>query len=322
MNYIVFDLEWNQGTSYPKRKFTPSFEVIEIGAVKLDENRCEIGCFHKLISPKIYYKMNYVTRDMTGLTIHKLKAEGVPFTRVIGEFLRWCGEDFRFCTWGDGDLSVLQENCDYYGLKGLFETPLYFYDLQKLFSLQYEDGKNRRSLKGAVDFFGLPEHEAFHGAFADAHYTARILEKLDMSEFGRFVSVDYHVLPATKEDEIYLDFGTYTKYISKEYATKEAAMLDRTVTSTTCLECGRRLRKKIRWFTSNGKQFYSLSYCREHGWMKGKIRMKKAPGGGVFVVKTQKRADDTSIENIRQRQNELRNKRRRLRGSREVNKKE
>ncbi len=321
MNYIVFDLEWNQGMDSPKGKKVPRFEVIEIGAIKLDEKCRVMDSFHCFINPKIYYRMNYVTREMTGLTMGKLKHEGEPFTRAMGAFHTWCGKNYRFCTWGDGDLSVLQENCDYYNLKGLFKKPLYFYDLQKLFSLQYEDGKSRRNLKSAVDFFELPEHEAFHGAYSDARYTAEILKKLDMKTYGKYISVDYHVLPATKEEEIYLDFGTYTKYISKEYPTKELAMVDRTVTSTTCHECGRKLRKKIRWFSSNGKQFYSLSYCKDHGWMKGKIRMKKAPGGGVFVVKTQKAADEAAIENIRGKQTEMRNKRKRMRSSKD-NKKE
>ena len=40
MNYIVFDLEWNQ-CPYGKEKENKKlpFEIIEIGAVKLDENR-------------------------------------------------------------------------------------------------------------------------------------------------------------------------------------------------------------------------------------------------------------------------------------------
>ena len=36
MNYIVFDLEWNQSNTGQEIKEIP-FEIIEIGAVKLDE---------------------------------------------------------------------------------------------------------------------------------------------------------------------------------------------------------------------------------------------------------------------------------------------
>ena len=38
MNYIVFDLEWNQCLT-ERKEIKIAFEIIEIGAVKLDENR-------------------------------------------------------------------------------------------------------------------------------------------------------------------------------------------------------------------------------------------------------------------------------------------
>ncbi len=54
MNYIVFDLEWNQSHigsagEHPRMPF----EIIEIGAVKLDENYKVIDEFSRLIKPKI-----------------------------------------------------------------------------------------------------------------------------------------------------------------------------------------------------------------------------------------------------------------------------
>ena len=39
-NYIVFDLEWNQGEAPAKRgDKTLTFEIVEIGAVKLNEKK-------------------------------------------------------------------------------------------------------------------------------------------------------------------------------------------------------------------------------------------------------------------------------------------
>lgn len=314
MNYIVLDLEWNQSFA-PRTEKKPAltFEIVEIGAVKLDEHARELDHFQRFVYPKVYDRMHYMTKEVTGLTIRELKQKGKPFKEVMEAFIRWCGTDYRFCTWGDMDLTELQKNCDYYKMEGLFEKPLYYYDLQKLFSLQYEDGKSRRNLKSAVEYFNLPERQAFHGAYADACYTAEILKKLDMECYGRFVSVDYHCLPLSKDEEISLDFGTYSKYISREYATKELAMMDRSVTATTCYKCRRRLRKKIRWFTNNGRQFYAASYCPEHGWLKGKIRMKKGNNGGVFVVKTEKLVDERVIDGIRSKQTEMRRRRRKLR---------
>ena len=47
MNYIVFDLEWNQAAEgkIKENKDIP-FEIIEIGAVRLDQDKNEIGEFN------------------------------------------------------------------------------------------------------------------------------------------------------------------------------------------------------------------------------------------------------------------------------------
>ena len=53
-NYIVFDLEWNQsieGKEHSIEHFP--FEIIEIGAVKLDEKRNMVSEFHGLITPQV-----------------------------------------------------------------------------------------------------------------------------------------------------------------------------------------------------------------------------------------------------------------------------
>ena len=44
MNYIVLDLEWNQGN--PQREpevYGVPFEIVEIGAIKLNEEKKMIG---------------------------------------------------------------------------------------------------------------------------------------------------------------------------------------------------------------------------------------------------------------------------------------
>ena len=66
MEYVVVDFEWNQ-SPYGKNasnKRLP-FEIIEIGAVKkLDEEGREIDRFSEMIKPKVYRKMNHVTKKI------------------------------------------------------------------------------------------------------------------------------------------------------------------------------------------------------------------------------------------------------------------
>ena len=143
MVYIVMDLEWTQSCG-GKAGAVPGmpFEIIEIGAVKLDENRNVISCFQKLIKPQIYKKLHYAARELLKLNEHDLK-NGERFPDAMTEFLLWCGQDgeeYRFCTWGSMDLMELQRNCHYYGMDSCFSTPLFYYDLQKIFSIGFAGG--------------------------------------------------------------------------------------------------------------------------------------------------------------------------------------
>lgn len=51
MYYIIFDLEWNNAYNYSTGKGMN--EIIEIGAVKLDEKLNIVDTFKQLIKPKI-----------------------------------------------------------------------------------------------------------------------------------------------------------------------------------------------------------------------------------------------------------------------------
>ena len=56
MDYVIFDLEWNQ-CPYGKGKENPKlpFEIIEIGAVKMDGERNVVGTFHRIVKPVVYH---------------------------------------------------------------------------------------------------------------------------------------------------------------------------------------------------------------------------------------------------------------------------
>lgn len=309
LHYIVLDLEWNQSPKGKNGKRTGMpFEIIEIGAVKLDENRNVLGEFNEFIRPAVYRQLHYKTKEILHIDMAELE-QARSFREVIRDFFDWCGEDYIMCTWGSMDLTELQRNIAYFKLENPMKKPLLYYDVQKLFSLLYEDGKSRSSLKKAVEYLEIEEDIPFHRAFDDTLYTAKIMQRMDLEAVKPYVSVDYFRLPDKKEEEIYIDFGRYAKYVSRVFPTKERAMADRTVSSSRCYRCGRMLRKRIRWFSANGKTYLCLAYCPEHGYMKGKLRLKKAEQGGVFVVKTLKLISETDAEFIRQKKTEMVKKR-------------
>ena len=109
MNYIVLDLEWNQSNNGTEEE-TPNllFEVIEIGAVKLNDKYVMIDEFSQLIKPEVYHEMHQITSRLIHLQMKELE-RGKPFQEVAGNFLDWCGtEEYMFCTWGSLDLTELQ----------------------------------------------------------------------------------------------------------------------------------------------------------------------------------------------------------------------
>ena len=111
MNYIVFDLEWNQcpyGKGQENERIP--FEIIEIGAVKLNSERQIIDQYQVLIQPRVYKKLHHRTREIIQMDMKLLEREGIPFYRAVKEFLKWCGEDALFCSWGNSDLLELQRN--------------------------------------------------------------------------------------------------------------------------------------------------------------------------------------------------------------------
>lgn len=317
MNYIVFDLEWNQSNTGKEDKIKElPFEIIEIGAVKLNSEMNFISEFNQLVKPQVYQEMHYITKKLIHLQMEELQ-DGTPFPIVINEFFEWCGDDCIFCTWGPLDLTELQRNMRYYHMGPLYDKPFKFYDIQKLFSIAYEDGKQRRSLEYAIDFLKIEKDIPFHRAFSDAYYTGKVLKgflKINKKDvlFQHF-SYDVFNLPNKKSDEIHIVFDNYAKYISRKFRDKETALKDKTVMGTKCYLCKRNNKRIVKWFTPNGKHYYCITNCDKHGFMKSKIRMRKSDDGQVYVVKTMKCISEKDVDSILQKQErakEIRRKRR------------
>lgn len=309
-NYIVFDLEWNQSPQGKENSIEElPFEIIEIGAVKLNDRFQIISEFHKLISPKVYHQMHFKISEVTHMDMAELRKAGEDFRDVMKAFIEWCDTDAIFCTWGPMDLTELQRNMSYYQIEIPFPVPLLYYDVQKLYALLRENKAMKPSLDTAVEELQLLEERPFHRALDDAYYTGKVMQAMDFAAVKAYLSVDYYRLPQNKEEEIYLRFPTYSKYVSRVFSTKEEALEDKTVTDMLCLKCQRMLRKKFRWFSFNQKLYFCLAICPEHGYVRGKIRMKKYENGQVYVVKTIKLIDEDGAQKVYERKDDLKKRR-------------
>ncbi len=190
MNYIVVDFEFNQAYDFKNNKkgehngICP-FEIIQIGAVKLDENFniVDNGTFNELIKPTIYKDLHPHVSKITGLTDDKfVDAQDFPF--IINSFLEFCGEDCIFVVWGNNDVISLYRNLMYYDLLELPFSKKYI-NLQKYVSakLKYVGG-TQIGLKNALITLNVPFDENFHDAFYDAKYTAEIFRTFSGKNFN------------------------------------------------------------------------------------------------------------------------------------------
>ncbi len=311
--YIVFDLEWNQSPSGKENSIEHfPFEIIEIGAVKLDEQLRIVSEYHQLVTPQVYTQLHYRIIQVTHLRMKDLISQGSYFPDAVKSFFEWCGEEAVFCTWGSMDLVELQRNMDFYGLENPFRFPLCYYDVQKLYALQLGESSEKLSLDRVVEELGLEEERPFHRALDDAYYTGKVMQALDFGVLRDYLSVDYYRLPGSADEEIRLEFPTYLKYVSREFASRDDALADKNVTDMVCRECRRMLRKKFQWFAVNSRQYLCLAVCPEHGYVRGKIRIRKKEkdDDSVYVVKTMKLVNEAAAQEVFEKRNEQRQKKR------------
>lgn len=310
MNYIVLDLEWNQSPDGKEHEIPHlPFEIIQIGAVKLDRDLTIISQFCERIRPVVYPELHYKIQEILQIDYADFQ-KARTFPEVAVDFFNWCGPYSYFCTWGPSDLTELQRNLKYYKVKSPFSFPLFFYDIQKIFSIVYEDRKTRRNLEFAVSHLGISKDAPFHDALSDAMYTAMVLRCLSKRDILKNYSIDCYQPPRTREEEIYAVYETYSKYVSREYETRQEAMEDRILTQTPCYLCSRTASKEIPWFVGSSKSYYCLARCREHGYLRGKIRFKKSEDGKIFCIRTLKQVSPEGAQKIKEMQNMLREKKR------------
>ena len=173
MNYIVLDLEATCWLGKPPNGIN---EVIEIGAVKINEYGDVLGFFSKLIKPKINPKLSGFCKKLTGIKQAQLNVAD-EYVKVIEEFKEFIGfdeDEFALFSWGDNDKSYLMSNCklhnmDYHWLDS-------FHDMHKIY-LKFKGKQNKSGLKHVVETEGFEFEGAQHSAYVDAYNLGKIFIK-------------------------------------------------------------------------------------------------------------------------------------------------
>ncbi|MDR2686995.1 MAG: exonuclease domain-containing protein, partial [Oscillospiraceae bacterium] len=128
MVYIIMDLEWNSVYGAKIRGFIN--EIIEIGAVMLDERFQEISSFSVLVKSQIGRRLQAHVKEMTNLSKKDLES-GYPYAEAISMFRDWIGRrEHVALSWGDGDIRVLLSNSRYHTASRSLNYVQNYVDLQ------------------------------------------------------------------------------------------------------------------------------------------------------------------------------------------------
>ena len=182
MEYIVFDLEFNQGFDKENNKTYSDekcpFEIIQIGAIKLDANFNIIDKFSSFVKPNIYKDIHPFVGKMTHITLDKVK-NAPSFNAVYKDFKKFISSKSNImCVWGAGDLKELYRNINYYSLpsKGL---PQLYINVQQYASSYFNNPTGQSiGLQNAIQILQLEQDKAYHDALNDAYYTALVLKNI------------------------------------------------------------------------------------------------------------------------------------------------
>lgn len=179
MNYMVFDMEFNQDfTSMPnmEENIRYPFEIIQIGAIMLDSDFHKISTYNCFIKPDIYDKVSPYITELTGITTEQLFS-GTTFIEAYKMFTElFSRSDTVFCVWGMSDIKELYRTAEYYYLDTK-QLPRLFINIQPYASVYLGlPFKKLLKLKHVVEALNIPMSKEFHNALSDAYYTSEIFK--------------------------------------------------------------------------------------------------------------------------------------------------
>ncbi len=298
MHYIILDLEWNQPLSYQSQTYREVgdrliFEMIQIGAVRLDENLNPADSISIPIAPTHYLRIHPRIRRMTGLDSETLA--GAPaFREAMEQFTTWCGEDYTLLTWGCDDVSVLWQNLTFFHCEDISLPPLC--DIQRLFS-DVHKLRDRVGLKSAMEMMEISpdESRSFHNALNDAWYTALVFRTLPDPD----AVLQY---PQSPKKLIHTHRSAREKTPGEAFDSVREALESETVLHPVCPRCGRVLELDGEYIKQSADKYMAVAKCKNHGRLMIRLRFRIDDDGKRVLYRTTAPANSTHVAYVHTKQ--------------------
>lgn len=231
MNYIIYDLEFNQkentsDSEICKKQDLMPFEIIQIGALKLNENFKTIDTFNSLIKPTLYKTIHPYIENLTNITNEKI-ALCKTFIDVYEDFRKFIGDDSILCVWGVTDIKELIRNINFHNLS-FYKNPQYI-DIQKYASTYLKTpNKSRIGLRNAIEILNIPVEGQFHDALNDAYYTGEIFKVIyekDMQPISYSSSSTTRLSYPKEKTDIDALINQFEKMYNRKMTTEEKSII-------------------------------------------------------------------------------------------------
>ena len=242
------DLEWNNSYMKSAQRFVN--EIIEVGAVKLDENLNTVGTFSEIIKPVLSKKLRSRIKNLTNISNDDIKA-GKPFSKVISDFEKWVGDDAVVLSWGDTDIRTLLTNMKCFLNKENISFIRKYADLQRYCQcfINMENVQQAGLSYAAeclqIDAEKFPHHRALDDSLLSAECFKKTFDKEKLKEFIKECNEDFYARLA------------FHPYVIRK---KDDPLIDKNVFNCVCDICGGNVKVIKKWKFSN-QSFRGIFYC-------------------------------------------------------------
>ena len=221
MHYIVYDLEFNQDFSsfqgdLNNRNQYP-FEIIQIGAIKLDINFKTVGSFNRLIKPAMYSRISPFITKLTGLKTEQL-LDQKHFPEVFTDFRDFIDDEKSvLCIWGMADIRELYRNAFYHMLNVNLIPKMYINIQSSMAKYLGMSSKKLIKLQNAVESLSIPVTKEFHNALYDAFYTAEVFKRIFNPLIQPKVYNPNYIKVRPRKKKVEVDYDGLLKQFEKMY---------------------------------------------------------------------------------------------------------
>lgn len=263
MKFVILDLEWN--SCYCKKFDSFINEIIEFGAIKIDEKMDIIDKFSAIVRPQIGKKLRSSVTTLTSLTNEDV-SKGCPFNYAVSKFRKF-SKDCIIMTWSTSDIHALMQNSRYHLLTDRLPFLKQYVDLQvycqDMLGIPYPDkqlGLNAAAELLKIDTSDIPHHRALWDSIVTFMCFKSVYSKPALIS---------HIQNADC-DEFYKKFLFHPTFICN----LDNPAIDRNKMFFNCNKCGHRTTQQSEWEAKN-KSFSADFLCPNcNNSFRGKIQFK------------------------------------------------